>query len=379
MEATPTYRLSFLSFAFALLILASLGVATLWDMLDGPGSPREEAIAKTPEVSLSLEALKKLPGDARFYLSKRYALKDEFIDLDAFAKYRLLDRKWTREVSIGEDGFLFLRRGDALRQAQGRLVADEYELKVWAKQFAQTRRAFGERGVPFVFVVAPNKHSIYADRLPAWLGAVETSRSLASQIIGEAHGADLIAPDLTAHLASIRKLSEEPILYHRTDTHWTEYGAALAIDHALKPLGFALGAPEVVAQSVGRGGDLARLTGWRSDPSITAPFVKRSNTLECFSGDSSFDLRTLNPLPIDRFTCENDKAAYGEVVVFMDSFGVSAAPTIANAFRTSRFFWKYQVDLTVVDELRPDLVMQIIVERKLPILRPPLLLRGLAE
>ena len=110
MEATPTYRLSFPSFALALLILASLGVATLWDMLDGPGSPREEAIAKTPEVSLSLEALKKLPGDARFYLSKRYALKDEFIDLDAFAKYRLLDRKWTREVSIGEDGFLFLQR-----------------------------------------------------------------------------------------------------------------------------------------------------------------------------------------------------------------------------------------------------------------------------
>lgn len=369
--------LSFLSAALAVLMLATLGVATIRDMVDGPGSPRDEAVAKTPDVSLSLRALKKLPGDARHYLANRYALKEQFIDLDAWVKYRLLEREWTREVIVGGDGFLFLRNAEAIGQAQGAYRSHAEEKAAWAAQFSRMRQAFAERDVPFVFLIAPNKHSIYADRLPGWIGQLAPEENLTDQIVAAAVETGAFrAPNIENLLGAVRTASDGQLLYHRTDTHWTEYGAALALAHALMPVGFDLAPPLVVQHGVGRGGDLSRLTGWRPDPTDPTPSITRSPSVSCLDGDQPYDLQTIDPLPIKQFTCRNDQAKYGDVLVFMDSFGVSAAPTFANAFRTSRFFWRDSVDLSIVDAVRPDLVVQIIVERKIPNLRPASLMRS---
>ena len=380
MTAERAYPLSFLSAALALLLLAALGAATLWDMLDGPNSPREEAVAKTPKVALSMQALTKLPGDARYYLANRYALKETFIDLDAWVKFRLLGREWTREVMLGENGFLFLRNKDAIGLAQGRFHASDADLAAWAAQFGRMSKAFAARGTPFVFILAPNKHSIYPDHLPAWLDGSDRRGALTDQVIAAAASSDgFAAPDVAAYLESARSRSEAPLLFHRTDTHWTEYGAALAIAEALEPLGFALSPPDIVLHSVGRGGDLSRLTGWRPDPLGATPSIERSPAAACAIAEKPYDLQTIDPLPVKAFTCRNDRARHGEVMVFMDSFGVSAAPTFANAFRASRFFWRDTVDLDLVDRFRPDLVVQILVERKLPKLAPASLMRGDAE
>ncbi len=371
--------LSFLSAALAVLMLAALGVATLWDMVDGPNSPREEVVAKTPDTSLTLQALKKLPGDARYYLANRYALKDAFIDLDAWVKYHLLGRGWTREVAVGLDGFLFLRNEEMFGQAQGRYRADEETLAAWTAQFGGMKQAFADRGVPFVFIVAPNKPSIYSEVLPPWLSLPGQEDALTNQIIDAARNSGVRAPDLKAYLREVRAKPAGPLLYHRTDTHWTEVGAALAMGRAIGPLGFDLALPDVVWRSVGRGGDLSRLTGWRPDSAKTTPLIARAPGVMCSKDEQPYDLRTFDPLPVKKFSCRNDRARHGEVVVFMDSFGVMAAPTFANAFRTSRFFWRDSVDLGVVDALQHDLVVQIIVERKLPNLPPATLMRSVRK
>lgn len=375
MTTERPYHLSFASAALAILMLAALGTATLWDMLDGPNSPREEAVAKTPAVALSKQALRDLPGDARYYLANRYALKEAFIDLDARIKRRLLGREWTREVNIGEDGFLFLRNKRAVGQAQGQFRASEQVVEAWATHFARLKQAMAAKGAPFAFIIGPNKHSIYPDQLPRWLASSDQTGALTEAVLGSAdQSGGFAAPDLTAHLRNVR--AGAPLLYHRTDTHWTEFGAAQAIRHALGPLGFDLPQPEVVQHPEGRGGDLSRLTGWRPESDATAPFIERSASVACLANGQPFDLHTADPLPVKQFACRNDQAPYGDVVVFMDSFGVSAAPAIANGFRNSRFFWTDSVDLRVVESLSPDLVIQILVERKLPDLAPASLLRG---
>src|SRR4051794_18640818 len=74
------------------------------------------------------------------------------------------DYKYVR----GRDGWLFLDRDSnrLLYQHTGRLRLSEEQLQGW-QQVLESRRAWlAERGIPYLFMVAPNAHVVYEDKLP---------------------------------------------------------------------------------------------------------------------------------------------------------------------------------------------------------------------
>lgn len=372
----PAPRLTFLSAVMALAVLSLLGLMSVFDLLDGPGTERQERIAKTPPPPISLAAIKAFPGMAKWHVAQRYALKDQFIALNTWVKLAGLGHVPSPQVMAGMDGFLFLAEEGAVELAQGVDPLDTDGSEGWRGHFAALSRAFETRGIPFVFVLAPNKHTVHADALPDWLAETRSARTRTDEVL-ELAKEELTPPpvDLRTTFAALRNEDASLRPYHRTDTHWNERGAALAMQAVLEPVGVSLDAPSARMIAAGQGGDLARMLGWQSRLSEETPVVARSDDVRCELPDGQpLDFVTLDILPRQEFSCISPGSQAGRALIFMDSFGIGTVPTLSASFQESRFVWTDRVDLALVDEVAPDLVIQILVERKLQTVNPASLL-----
>lgn len=364
-DVRPGRFAAFISAALMLAVLTGLGAATLWDMLDGPGAERAERTAPTPAPPLSLAALKAFPGAAKFYVAERYALKDLFVTLNGALKLDLLGHSPYPEVIPGKEGALFTGEDRAILTAQGAPVAAQASDQAWTALFERMQAAFAARGVPIVQIIAPDKHAVYADKLPDWLGPSDGARY---QGLIATLGETLSPPpvDLLALFRAARARDPQIQLYHMTDTHWTEAGAALAMDAALAGLLPVAPPPARIVSVPAHGGDLARMAGRQMAIETIAPELERPARLDCRDETGTpYVFATIDPMLPRGFTCVNPDAPGGHALVFGDSFSIPAAPRLALIFSRVDFVRSDVVDPAIAEALKPDLAIRIMVGRKL--------------
>ena len=53
----------------------------------------------------------------------------------------------------------------------GRNLYRNHELDFWKQKMEQRQRWFTKKGIAFLFLIVPNKHTIYSEYLPGYLGA----------------------------------------------------------------------------------------------------------------------------------------------------------------------------------------------------------------
>lgn len=126
---------------------------------------------------------------------------------------------------IGESGYLFLGNShDAvIDKTIGRFQPTQEKIDAWTKSLQDLSKYVESTDGSFVFVLAPNKHSIYPNYLPqSVVPAVET---VTDRVVESAQRHGLPVIDLRKPL---RDLQSEAQAYLLTDTHWTQAGAALA-------------------------------------------------------------------------------------------------------------------------------------------------------
>lgn len=356
---------SFGSAILAFLVLGALGVATILDLVDGPGSPRQEWVAKTPDVPQRLSELPRFLAQSRYYVGKRYALKEEFATWNGLAKINLFHHSPAKDVGLGKDGFLFLMAQGTVEitQGQNRLTKDAQNH--WAEALKGTQRAFDDAGIGYGLLIGPNKHSIYSDKLPSWLRPAPLDEVRTADVMAVARtafGAEY--PDPRKLLSDTLTADPDVFLYHPTDTHWTEWGAALAVHDRLQAMGIPLVAPRYEITELPHSGDLARMIGQQSRWSATGPTMPGG--WKCRTPDGTpLDVITIDPLMPSRFTCGSPSGRSERLVVFHDSFGIAAIPYLAGQFQQVDFIWTDQADPRVARDLNADYVLHILVERKL--------------
>jgi len=360
--------MKFLSFASALIAFAALGllgVVTIADLFDGPGTERSERVAMTPETPETPADLPDFLAKARYYVGQRYALKDRFIAWNGLAKMTVFGHSPATDVALGSDGFLFLKEEGAVSIVQGRKLLSADQQAEWAQAFNTVKNAFANEGILYGLLIGPNKHSIYPDLLPHWIDAVPLNQTRTANIYGAAKGAfGETYPDPRLDLSEERSRQPEVDLYHPADTHWTEWGAALAVHAQLQFMGIDLQPPTYEIMPLPRNGDLSRMTGQQNRTLASAPTLPK--TWSCVDeGGATLDVVTIDPLMPTQFTCGSPLGRPEKVVVFNDSFGVSAIPYLAARFQTVDFIWTDQADPVTAKERGAKIVLQIFVERKL--------------
>lgn len=281
-------------------------------------------------------------------------------------------------AQIGSSGWIFL--GDLFNrnfaQALGRRVLDEREVERWTSTLALQGRWLAGRNIPYAFVVAPAKWSIYPDRMPWWTRDLKAVHSF-DRVLAAGKALPLI--DVRD---SLREARNHVDTYSALNSHWTDYGGWIAWKRIAAELPRYLpGLPPVAVpelKSVGivdEGNEFAGMLNisMRNDwttyqlrqPLPDLLVVHKDGSETPLAGGSKTDL-----LDLPRVT-RNDRAGNRlRVLILRDSSGNSLSPFLQDVFHLT-----YQVDhrlnspgtwpnlVGLVEEFRPDFVLWVMTER----------------
>jgi hypothetical protein len=243
-----------------------------------------------------------------------------------------------------------------MRQQRGELLFSEIQLRDWRMLLEQRVDWLGLRGVTYHFLVPPNPHSVYPDKLPRPVAA-GTPRPV-TQLIRYLKDVQSDAP-LLYPLDQLIERRDEPI-YVKTGTHWTELGAFIAYEPLMDSIGESKQVRRLVEneiafrQAVGPGGLGRKL----EPPEVsTHVFGTPRDTAAKLTLDNRVYLRGL------RMEYECPAAGNSVGLVFGDSFAHTMLHFLAESFGRTVFAHLPTLDRELVAEVRPDVVVSILNER----------------
>jgi hypothetical protein len=313
--------------------------------------------------------------DFERWFDDRFGMRDALVYYGSRLKLARTGTPSDDRVVLGRDGWLFFdehytRGYPHLADHYGEAPLSASELARIGANLARLQTRLDACGIAFALVVAPDKESVYPDKLltPAPAGVVTD----ADQLDAALRQADpaLRVIDLRATLRQARALY--PLdLYKRTDSHWNTLGAFVgyqAIARRLEADGVLPASPRtrLDAWRVGHhpfpGGDLAvnllSLPGYFKDEIVTLdPRLPTRAASAPAPADAAF--------PPGKVVASVNPAAAGTLLVYRDSFSDELARFWAADFGRTLLVGSTQVDGDAVREARPRLVLLEVVQRNL--------------
>ncbi|HEX8168853.1 MAG TPA: hypothetical protein VF601_24080 [Beijerinckiaceae bacterium] len=358
------------------LALVSLPALAQVATLGGSGADENRVLAPPPQW-VGFARLRDLAQATDAYIADHFGLRRQLVRLNSLLRYRL-GVSSTPKVAIGEDGWLFYAGEKVLEQHTGENVFTPAELEHWVSVMTQMRDWLARRGIALVIMIAPDKTTIYPEKLPAYPRPPgRTTR--ADQLADRLKLTDLVLVDPRQALIDAKARHK---VYFEGDSHWTQRGAFIAYRELMERVqerfpAAVPAAPEdydiVPVRSATS--DQAFLLGLQDD--LTYPS-------ERWTRRTSHQLRTTtrNPAPDQiwrwpvRFV-ETDLTDRPRVLMFCDSFtDYVLGPTfLYETFRSLAYTHHNGglFDFGLVDEVKPDLVIIQFAERYLASpLRTPL-------
>jgi acetyltransferase AlgX (SGNH hydrolase-like protein) len=125
----------------------------------------------------------------------------------------------------GRDGFLFLTgdANDVIGQHTGRVRMGARRRRGWRDVLARRVELMAELGLPWRCLVAPDKETVYADKLPPEVVPAERTPVHDFMDAAREAGAPVVFP-----ADELREARERGLVYGQSDTHWTQLGAYVA-------------------------------------------------------------------------------------------------------------------------------------------------------
>jgi hypothetical protein len=275
-------------------------------------------------------------------------------------------------VVVGSDGWLYYGGQNALDSYRATSLFTPAELVDWARTFAERRDWLAKRGIPYVVMFAPDKSTIYPEHLPRSVSRVGSTTRLDQLLETLSHVEGLTVVDPRAALMRGKR---EGLVYSATDSHWNEWGALVALRElcvATEPL-------------------LAGVSSGESPP-------LQVSTCDRWSGEAQGDLVGLLDMPIPpveehvrvrfarepllthlmdgrderqvRWTLNQRTAPLSRAVVIHDSFFIPLIPAFGDRFERVAYVSYRDFHPELIENERPQIVVQQIVERSLLTLKP---------
>lgn len=338
-------------FLAAFLLLALLPLTGMF-LFGASGSRANEVLAASPSVtdkdgSVNFDYL----NDLSDYFADHFALRQEFITLDAKLEATVFGTSASEEVLLGKDGWLYYRV--SLDDYQGQNLFTDRERFAAARCVSLIAEYAEQNGAQLLFTVVPNKNTLYPQYMPDF--AVKRTQPGNPERLGEA-----LEKEGVAYLDLYGVLSAQDVqLYQRLDSHWNNLGAALAHDAIMT----ALGAPSVpyydlenFTASMTHEGDLYAML-------YPAGTEKDIQYLPAWEWSFTYQ-RPFRSAEDQRITtaCEGKR---GSLLMFRDSFGNTLYPFMAESFGTACFSRAMPYDLTVKEAQSADVIVIEVVERNL--------------
>ena len=338
-------QILFLTLGFCLMALPALALPFFRDAVN----TEKRTLSALPVLRDAEGFNESFPEEMNTWVQEHIGFRNELIAANSLLRASLFGQAVKDGVILGREGWLFY--ADTLedylnvptmsrRGASG--IAHSLRL---LQNFAQ------EQGSAFLFVLAPNKNSLYGDYMPAHYDplAQAGSREL---LFAALAGEQVSAVDLGA------VLNREDLPYHKTDSHWTYAGALSAYRAVMEASGLPHESFEglTFAEKQNWPADLAVfLYGEAAQPDGQA-YPERSFTYYYKTRNAAVDSLGLET------GCETGS---GSLLAFRDSFFNTAQAYFAQSFEEAFFSRVLPYQARLIAERRPDLTVLEIAERNI--------------
>lgn len=137
-------------------------------------------------------------------------------------------------VLVGKEGWLFLGNNysTVLSKALGKDPYSSQYYKDWVNGMKQEQAFIKKQGAIPLFVIAPNKHSIYREYLAKNISSTPTPSTQHLLQVSKSQGLNII--NLYPELIASKNKYER--LYYKGDSHWNQVGAYLGYRTIMKRL-----------------------------------------------------------------------------------------------------------------------------------------------
>ena len=335
-------ELVFLALCFLLCLVPVAGM-----LLRGPETAgANETLAAPPRLQGEDGPNAEFLNDLSAYVSDHFFLRKSLITLHNRLE-TLGGNPVVGDVIAGRDGWLYYL--PTLEDYTGIRPMSEPELWSAARNLSLVREYCGSRGAELLFVIAPNKNSLYPDRMPDF-GTVAPEHD-AQRLFR------LLDAEGVPYLDLFRLFSaQEKPLYFDHDSHWNSAGAALAADAVLHAFG--------------------RPSDWFSG-SFSPGETHQGDLYEMLypaAQDTERDLARAAPPRFrrlgkdtrpDSISIRTEGEGTGSLLAFRDSFGNLLFPYLAESFASAQFSRGLPYRLTALEELSDCTVLIELVERNL--------------
>lgn len=301
------------------------------------------------------------PQSYSSYFNNHYRFHDQYVDAFHVVRLRGLKEKEFPNVLIGKEDWLYYTGENSIRDFECTSPFTRKELDSLVERLQGWHDRLGSMGVDFYLVIAPNKETIVPQYLPEGI-RTGWSTCRIDQVMKALAETDIQALDLRQPLLTAAEGSQ---VYHRTDTHWNESGALIAVNEILKmirPDDPRIELPaldEYNAESRSFRGDLSRFIP------EDRRFVEQAIFLTSIGGSKAKITQGDG-----RWVLSNHPdPSLPKAIVFRDSFSDSLIPFLAEHFSNGIYVHSFSVDFDLVEQEQPDIVMLEIAQRYLGVLR----------
>jgi len=338
----------------------------------------KRALTPLPPWPTGLEELQTFPSRFEKFFNDHFGFRDQLLRLNNYYKVCVLRTSPVGKVIIGRDGWLFFNFNRMIDDYLGLTDYTEPELTRQFNAFCYRVEASRNFHSRYLFVLAPNKQSIYPEHLPSYIYHA-AGVTKADQLISRM-AAMKVVPfwDLRSVLREAKKTS--PDLYLTKDSHWNKRGAFLAYQSIIGQLRKWYPHLPIVKEeqlNIRFGpsdrGNLAEMIGTKEimpeetchlrlktvtavDDKLLAQYLKKF--------DHRYSVKYM--LPIAKFNPNGQL----NVVIFRDSFSTDMVAYFAESFKRMVVFYEpfnadLLKDLVTTGHYQPDLVIDERIEYSL--------------
>ena len=364
-------------------VLAVLSMIMIWlPTLDSflhldkaPVTNENRAMAVFPKFQSGSEGLREYITGLDLYFNDHFGFRKRLIRWQHKWKHELFKETSTEDAIVGRDGWLFYSGEDMIDNVQGINPFTPDQLKAWRKLLESRRDWCAQHGIAYIFVIPPDKHSIYPEYLPDWLLPAKKPSKLDQIIAYMKTNSTVPILDLRPALLTAKT---NGILYFSTDSHWNYLGAFTGCQSLVRTLSGQL--PDLKPLPPGAfewqfvpqtGKDLAMMLGLEQSTtekanvlfSLRPPLKSLSVTIDT---NLLIKMRTQETAPM---VTENPDGK-GKAVLFQDSFGRYWAPFLGYHFNKVYYIWQYDWNTAFLEQQKPDVVIDEMLERYLDSVDP---------
>jgi alginate O-acetyltransferase complex protein AlgJ len=356
------------AFLLTILALPVIGVT-------GPGAASNEKapVTQLPDRPKRLAEVRSFPAAFEKYYDDHLGYRRELLKLNGYYKIHLLGTSSSKQVVFGDDGWMYYRTSTVFDEPDQVRPDSESINREWVRHFLDRKACLDKQKIHYFVTLAPEKQSVHPEKFPKKYQFLLKS-SLYDQFTFEANEKGLPNLDLKKLLLQTRETLTDST-YLQLDTHWKFRGARYAADGILRELQKLDPKIELLRDNtiqwqelVRIENDLLHLLGDVRIKPLNDEVPIFSDMAKVETWDSKLTPSDIPPsLPFNVDATRSNAPGKLRVVLLHDSFGDSLKPFLQRTIPELICIRTYSLPDRAIEMLKPDIVIQLLVERGLKI------------